>query len=85
VDAGLTGRLSGEMAELVDKLQKSIDANDLPGCQNIAMQIKGVAPLLGMAETARLTTEVTDEYTSKKDKTPMDRFTQVAATARRSV
>ncbi len=85
VDAGLRGRLSGEMTELVDKLQKSIDANDLPGCQNIAMQIKGVAPLLGMAETARLTTEVTDEYASKKDKTPMDRFTQVAATARRSV
>lgn len=85
VDSGLTGRLSGEMSELVDKLEAAIAANDGPAAQGLAMQIKGVAPLLGMAETARLTTEVTDEFAAKNGNIPMGRFSQVSAVARRSV
>jgi CheY-like chemotaxis protein len=85
VDKGLSERLASEMSSLIDKLDSAVQGGDSKTCYEVAMQIKGVAPLMGLSETVRVTAEVTDEYTTKGGRIPCSRFAQICAVARRSV
>jgi hypothetical protein len=59
-DETLFARLSGEMNKLVENLRRAIATRDQLACRVSTMQIKAIAPLMGMNETVRLCDETTE-------------------------
>jgi len=59
-DETLFARLSGEMNKLVENLRRAITMRDQLACRMTTMQIKAIAPLMGMNETVRLCDETTE-------------------------